>query len=133
MVEGLASLGELYVRSIALVNPCLKPFHFVPSILSSISLTISHYSCGCFFLLLDPCSLYARCILCRIHASCMGSPFPIDHARLFLVFRGEMAKRPKRCYRPLWLIFGVLTGVFGAYLFEQMSISRSCLWISAGL
>ena len=41
----------------------------------------------CSFLLFHPWCSHARGILCRIHTSCMGSPFPIVHTKLSLLFR----------------------------------------------
>ena len=73
------------VRSLALVSSCLGLFPFVPPFLSSRFLTILHYSCVCFFLLLHPYRFHARDVLCGIHTSCICSPFPIVQADWSLV------------------------------------------------
>ena len=48
---------------------------------------VYYYSCVCFFLLLHSCCSHARGILRGIHTLCMGSLFPIVHAKWYNVLR----------------------------------------------
>ena len=59
-------------------------FSSVPTFLSSRFLTTL---LRLFFCLLHLCYSHVRGILCGMHTSCMGSLFPIVHAKLSLVFR----------------------------------------------
>ena len=54
-----------------------NPRSFLPYFI----LPFNYYSCVCSYLFLHSCCFHARDILCRIHASCMGSPFPTVHTR----------------------------------------------------
>ena len=81
--------GSSIVRSLALVGPCLGLFLFVPAFLSSRFFATLLLLLLCLFLPLvsHPCCCHARGILCGMHTSCMGSPYPIFHAKWPLVIR----------------------------------------------
>ena len=63
--------------SLALVRSCLRFFLFVPTLLSY----IFHATLLLLFLCLLSLDSLLLFILCAIHTSCMGSPFPIVHAK----------------------------------------------------
>ena len=88
MVKGVATLGKRNsYKSSALVSLCIGLFFLVPTFLSCRPLAAIFLSCICFFLLLHPFCSHARGILCGIHTTYVGSPFPIVYAKWSLVLR----------------------------------------------
>ena len=84
----------------SIIWSCLGLFPFVPTFLSSTFLTSLLLLFLCLLIprvssLLFPCERYTVWNKRLVYVI----PVPVVHARWSLVFRGEMAKRPKRCYR----------------------------------
>ena len=80
-------------RFVTLVMPCLEPFPFVSTFLSSrFHTTLLHYFCVCFFLLLHSWCSHARGILCEDH-----TPFPIAHAKWS--FKIMLCRIKKDCFK----------------------------------
>ena len=77
------------VRSLALVGSCLGTFppyiaHVLFFHISYYSYTINLVSASSSYYF-QTCYSHARGILCGIHTSCMGSPFPIVHAECLCI------------------------------------------------
>ena len=72
--------------------PCVRFSSSCPrSFLSYLSPISCYYSGVCFFLLFHSCCSHARGILCEIHNSCMGSPFPIVYTECLYCISGRLS------------------------------------------
>ena len=81
MVRGVVPSMNISLVPSAIVRPCLRLyFHISFFQISKIFFAIILMSASCF-------ALTARGILCGIHTSCIGSPFPTVLTKWSLVFR----------------------------------------------